>query len=83
MNTLASQKQYFDKIIRGNPTKEVTDHQKKATKYGSLSEKNFVSTLVGKILPVYYQDYVFFFFFFFFFFFLRRELTKLNHLMSG
>ena len=60
MESLANQRQYFDQIIGGKPRKTVTDEQKQAMEHGSLNEENAVVTLVGKILPVYYPNYIFF-----------------------
>ena len=60
MDILANQKRYFDQIIGGKPAKVVSDNQKIAMEHGSLNEENAVATLVGKIFPVYFLDYVFF-----------------------
>ncbi|KAH3882766.1 hypothetical protein DPMN_006711 [Dreissena polymorpha] len=50
---LAKQKEHFEKIICGIPEKEHSLEVKAAMKWGTDNEINAVSTIVGKILPVF------------------------------
>lgn len=60
LDTLASQREYFDIVIGGKDATPVTDIQQNAMDYGSKNEINAIATVVSKIVPVYYPGYTFY-----------------------
>ncbi|WAR15144.1 hypothetical protein MAR_005249, partial [Mya arenaria] len=58
LDGLKSQKEYLEKVICGLPENDFPENVKQAMKHGEESEIYAVATLVGKIAPVLYPEYL-------------------------